>query len=154
MRFLRQLAALRFGRMSRFAAVGAFGALLNLLLMGLALSAGVHYLGAAVLAAEVTILTNFLLQERLVFGDLRTARPFRVRLLTSFGFNNVEALVRLPVLALLVQVLLVPDLVAQALTLGVAFLVRFTFVSRVVYRLRPTARSTAPVEAPGAAEPV
>lgn len=140
--------------MSRFAAVGAFGALLNLLLMGLALSAGVHYLGAAVLAAEVTILTNFMLQERLVFGDLRTARPFRVRFLTSFGFNNVEALVRLPVLALLVQVLLVPDLMAQALTLGVAFLVRFTFVSRVVYRLRPTARSTAPVAAPGAAEPV
>ncbi len=138
--FLGQLAGLRFGRMSRFAAVGAFGAVLNLLLMTLGIAAGMHYLAAAAVAAEVTILTNFLLQDRLVFDDLRGSRPFRVRLLASMGFNTVEALARLPLLALLVELVLLPDVLAQALTLGAAFLLRFAFVSGVVYRPRPEAR--------------
>ena len=137
--FLRQLASLRFGLMSRFAAVGAFGTVLNLAIMAVILGLGTHYLLAAIVATELTILSNFLMQERLVFRDLRGGRPFWQRILASFGFNNVETLVRVPVLVLLVDLLLIPGLVAQAATLACAFLIRFAFTSRVIYRIRPAA---------------
>lgn len=131
------------GRMSRFAAVGAFGTVLNLAIMAVMLGMGTHYLVAALVATELTILSNFLMQERLVFSDMRDGRPFWQRLAASFGFNNVETLVRIPVLMLLVDLLLIPGLVAQAATLAAAFLVRFAFTSRVIYRVRPSA--SAPV---------
>jgi len=134
-RFLRQLAALRFGRMSRFALVGAVGTVLNLALMAVLLSVGVHYLAAAIVATEITIATNFAMSEWWVFRDLRPeGRSGFVRFLQFFAFNNAEALVRLPVLLLLVEVLSMPSLVAQALALACGFVVRFAFVSRVVYR--------------------
>jgi dolichol-phosphate mannosyltransferase len=136
-RFLMQLAALRFGRMSRFAAVGAFGVVANIAIMALLIRAGVGYIPAAAVAAAVTILANFVLQEQLVFRDLRSeGRSLRVRLLSSVGFNTVEALLRLPVLWLLVQAAGIPSLVAQSITLMIAFLARFGFQSRVVYRPR------------------
>lgn len=145
--FLHQLASLRFGRMSRFAAVGAFGTVLNLLIMTVLLGGGAHYLPAAIVATELTILSNFLMQERLVFRDMRGERPYWQRLLAFFGFNNVETLVRIPVLILLVELLNIPGVLAQALTLAVAFLVRFAFTSRVIYRVRPTGTPVA-VSAP------
>ncbi|MET3720191.1 GtrA family protein [Arthrobacter sp. UYEF21] len=127
------------GRLSRFAAVGAFGTALNLAIMAVMLGLGTHYLVAAIVATELTILSNFLMQERLVFRDMREGRTFRQRILASFGFNNIETLVRMPVLVLLVDLLLIPGLVAQAATLAVAFLIRFAFTSRVIHRVRPVA---------------
>jgi dolichol-phosphate mannosyltransferase len=136
--FLYQLASLRMGRMSRFAVVGALGTVVNLAVMALLLAAGAHYLIAAVVAAEVSILHNFLMQERFVYRDLqadsRAGRGKRAALF--FGFNNVETLARIPVLAALVSGVGIHPLPAQALTLAVAFLLRFVFVSRVVYRPR------------------
>lgn len=125
--------------MPGFALVGAFGAVLNLVIMWALLGWGMHYLPAAIVATELTILSNFLMHERLVFRDLRGGRPLRQRLIASIGFNNAEALLRMPVLVLLVDLLLVPDLAAQAATLAVAFVVRFAFTSRVIYRTRPAA---------------
>ncbi|WP_409331177.1 glycosyltransferase [Trujillonella humicola] len=138
--FLWQMAALRMGRMSRFAAVGALGTVLNLLLMWLLLrETGLHYLPAAVIATEVAILHNFVLQERFVFNDLRDNRhPWWTRLLHSVLYNNVDTLARLPALAFLVEVLAFPSVLAQGITLAVAFLARFLFVSTVVYRPRRT----------------
>ncbi|MDI3329117.1 MAG: GtrA family protein [Micrococcus sp.] len=133
--------------MSRFAAVGAFGAVLNLLIMAALLGGGTHYLLAAIVATELTILSNFLMHERLVFRDVRGARPFWQRLIVSFSFNNIETLVRMPVLVLLVDLLLVPSVVAQAATLTIAFLIRFAFTTRVIYRTRPAASRPVPVAA-------
>ncbi|MEQ7739107.1 GtrA family protein [Escherichia coli] len=127
------------GRMSKFAAVGAFGTVLNLAIMAVILGLGSHYLLAAIVATELTILSNFLMQERLVFRDRLDGRPFRQRILASFGFNNIETCLRMPMLVFLVSVLLVPSLVAQAATLAVAFLIRFAFTSRVIYSIRPVA---------------
>jgi putative flippase GtrA len=138
-----ELAGLWFGRMSKFAGVGAFGTVLNLVIMSIMLGLGTHYLMAAVVATELTILSNFFMQERLVFRDMRGGRSFWQRFAASFGFNNIEALVRMPLVALLVELVLVPSVAAQALALGVAFLVRFAFTSRVIYRVRPPA--SAPV---------
>lgn len=132
--FLWQMASLRMGRMGRFAAVGALGTVLNLVLMAGLIHAGVHYVVAAVLASEAAILQNFLLQERFVFPDMRDQKPSLYRWLTFFGFNNVETLVRVPVLIALVSWLSIPSVLAQAATLAFAFLARFLFVTRVVYR--------------------
>ena len=135
--FIYQMASLRMGRMSRFAAVGALGTIVNLAVMAL-LVGGVtdlNYVVAAVVAAEVSILHNFLLQERFVFRDLRDGvHSWRRRLGQHLAFNNVEALIRLPFLVLLVETMHVYALLAQAVTLAIAFVARFLFVSRVVYR--------------------
>ncbi len=134
--FVWQMLALRLGRMERFAAVGALGTVLNLLLLAVLLHAGVHYVPAAVLASEVAILHNFLMQERFVFRDMRGHRPWGQRALIFFGFNNVETAIRIPLLIALVTGLHLHAVLAQALTLALAFLVRFFFVSRVIYRPR------------------
>jgi dolichol-phosphate mannosyltransferase len=155
-RFLVQLASLRFGRMSRFAFVGAIGAVLNLLLMAALLAVDVHYLPAAVIATEVTILTNFAMTEWWVFRDLRReGRSGAVRFLQFFAFNNAEAMLRLPVLVFLVEIAGLGGVLAQASALAVAFLIRFVFVSQVVYRPRRTggrhALDSVAVEREGAA---
>jgi dolichol-phosphate mannosyltransferase len=137
--------------MSKFAAVGAFGTALNLAIMSVMLGVGTHYLVAAVVATELTILSNFLMQERLVFRDRRQGRPFWQRFAASFGFNNIETLVRMPLVALLVEVVLMPGVAAQALTLAFAFLARFAFTSRLIYQLRPSGSD--PVLVPTELEP-
>jgi dolichol-phosphate mannosyltransferase len=135
--FLYQLGSLRMGRMSRFALVGGLGTLVNLAVMAALIAVGTPYVIAAVVAAEISILHNFLMQERFVFRDLHEGRHGRwSRLLQFFAFNNIETVLRLPVLVALVSGLVLFPVAAQALTLALAFVVRFLFVSRVVYRGR------------------
>lgn len=136
--FLLQMAALRMGRMSRFAAVGVLGTLVNLAVMWFFIHlTGLHYVGAAVVATEVAVLHNFLMQERYVFGDMRDGQHTRAaRMAHFFAFNNVEMLVRTPLLVLLVSGVGLFSILAQGLTLAAAFLVRFCWVRQVVYRPR------------------
>lgn len=140
MRFIAQLAALRFGRMSRFAVIGAVGAVANLLIMSGLVGLGVNYLIAAIVAAVATIVGNFFLQEQFVFRDLRhEGRAFWSRFAQSFAFNGADAALRLPLLWLIVQFTTIPAVVAQGVTLVVAFVLRYVFHARVVYRpLRTT----------------
>lgn len=157
-RYLAQLAALRFGRLSRFNVIGAAGALANLAIMAALIASGADYVLAAIVAAGVTILGNFFAAERFVFRDLRQeGRSFWVRFATSIGFNSLEAAIRLPLLAVLVETLGLPSVPAQAATLLAAFLARFVFHARVVYRPRRTAplsallaRDTSPLAEPDA----
>lgn len=134
--FCRQLLSLRMGRMSRFATVGLVGTVLNLGLMALLIHGhAAHYLLASAVAAEVSILSNFVMQERLVFRDMTDGIHARSRrFLTALVYNNAEAVLRLPFLALLVQVVGMGAILAQALALAIAFVARFLFMSRVVYR--------------------
>lgn len=148
LRFVTQLASLRFGRMPAFALIGAIGAVANLLIMAAMLALGVPYVGAAVVAAGVTIIGNFLLQERFVFSDLRhEGKSSWKRFVQSVGFNSAETALRIPLLFLIVESTAVffestslLSLGAQAVTLLAAFVVRFLFHARIVYRPR---RSTA-----------
>ncbi|WP_026551283.1 glycosyltransferase family 2 protein [Arthrobacter sp. H20] len=138
LRFIRQVGELRVGRIGLFAVVGAIGTVLNLSIMATLLMFGTHYVVAAIAAAELTILTNFLMQERLVFKRARhSAASTRTRFLQSVGFNNAEALLRLPVLVFLVEILLINSVVAQAGTLAAAFGLRYLFHTKVVYLARP-----------------
>lgn len=135
--FLGQLTRLRFGKMSVFALIGAIGAVANIAIVWALTEAGAAYLWAAIAAAEITIVANFLLQERFVFHDMRSrAAGFWRRFATSFAFNNVEAAIRIPVMAVLVETWHISSPFATAITLAVAFLARFVFHSLVVYRPR------------------
>lgn len=143
MQFVFQLAGLRFGRLSGFAFIGAIGAVANLLIMAGLQAVGVWYLTSAIVAAVVTMIGNFLLQEKFIFHDLRNdGHSFWKRFLLSFGFNSVEAIVRTAALFLIVETTPIHSLVAQALLIAVGFLVRFVYHSRVVYKVRATQSRT------------
>ena len=152
MRFLTQLTMLRFGRMSAFAVVGGIGALANLAIMWALQMVGVQYLVAAVIASVVTIVANFLALEYLVFADMRAESGLmRHRFIKSFTFNGIEAIVRIPVIWVLVSQAHIQSVLAAALTLIAAFIVRFVFHALVVYapkksRAAKIARIVEPLE--------
>ena len=145
-RFLTQLTMLRFGRMSAFALVGGVGAIANLVIMWGLIRLGMGYIPAAIIASEVTIIGNFLLLEYLVFRDMRAdSGSMWMRFIKSFAFNNVEAVVRISVLPLLVQAH-IPSVLAAAITLAAAFVVRFVYHALWVYApKRVSANATTPV---------
>jgi dolichol-phosphate mannosyltransferase len=147
--FLLQLTALRFGKMSGFALIGAFGALANLAIMWFLTRMGVGYVFAAVVAAEATIVGNFLLQERFIFREMKVqASKAWVRFAKSFSFNNAEAAIRIPILALMVETWHISSVLAAAITLAAAFFARFFFHSLVVYAPRKTVEARAALFAP------
>ena len=120
-------------------AAGGLGALVNVALVWALTTVGVNYLVAAIVASEVTIIGNFLLQERFVFHDMRgQASSGWVRFAKSFSFNNAEALVRIPILAFMVESWHISAVFATAITLAFAFILRFVFHSLVVYAPRRT----------------
>jgi dolichol-phosphate mannosyltransferase len=138
-RFLTQLAALRFGRLSGFAVIGAFGAVANILIMAGLQAAGVWYLAAAVVAAVVTIVANFLLQEHFVFHDLRReGRNVWLRFGQSLAFNGTETVIRTAILWVIVERTTFPSVPVQAALLAIGFLLRFVYHSRIVYRPKRT----------------
>ncbi|GLJ80537.1 glycosyltransferase [Microbacterium imperiale] len=133
-RFLTQLLMLRFGRMSAFALVGGVGAIANLVIMWGLIRLGMDYLPASIIASEITIIGNFLLLEYLVFSDMRSeSGSMTQRFVKSFTFNNAEAIIRIPVLWVLVENAHIPSVIAAGLTLVAAFVVRFVFHALVVY---------------------
>jgi dolichol-phosphate mannosyltransferase len=143
--FLTQLTALRFGKMSLFAVIGGLGAVANVAIVWALTGLGVDYIIAAIVAAEVTIIGNFLLLERFVFHDMRDqASGGWVRFAKSFTFNNAEALIRIPIIALMVESWHFSAVVATAITLVVAFFVRFVFHSLVVYAPRRPGAAPSP----------
>lgn len=147
--FLTQLAMLRFGRMSAFALVGGVGAIANLVIMWGLIRLGMEYIPAAIIASELTIIGNFLLLEYLVFSDMRAeSGRMGVRFVKSFAFNNVEALVRIPVLAMLVQSAHIPSVLAAAITLAAAFVVRFVYHALFVYAPKRQAQASARAAVP------
>lgn len=146
--FLVQLAILRFGRLSKFGVIGAVGAVVNLVIMAVLMDAGMWYLPAAIIGGGVTIIMNFVLQEWLVFRDMRQGEHrFLGRLVRSVGFDTVETTVRTFVLWLLVRFLSFHSIFAQAFLLCIGFIARFIYRSLVVYRQKES-RSTSALMVP------
>jgi dolichol-phosphate mannosyltransferase len=134
-RFVMQLAALRFGRLSSFAVIGAVGAVANIAIMAALQAVGTWYLLAAVVAALVTIAANFVLQERFVFHDLRAeGRSVWLRLAQSMTFNLSETALRTFLLWAIVETTVAPTLVVQAALIAIGFIIRFVYQSRIVYK--------------------
>jgi dolichol-phosphate mannosyltransferase len=134
---LVQLTALRFGKMSLFALIGAAGAVANVAIVWALSRLGMPDVPAMIIAAETTIIANFLLQERFVFQDMRAAASgVGSRFAKSFAFNNAELVVRIPITALLISSWHISVVIATGITLILAFVVRFLFHSLVVYAPR------------------
>lgn len=114
---------------------------------------GMDYVPAAIIASVITIITNFLLLEYLVFADMRSeSGRMLTRFLKSFSFNGLEAIIRIPILSILVEGAHIPAVLAAALTLVAAFVLRFVFHALVVYAPRRSGRPAgAPEAAPAAA---
>ena len=136
-RFLLQLAHLRFGKMSVFAIVGAIGAVANLAIMAGLQAVGVSYVWAAIVASVATIIGNFLLIEWFVFRDMRAeATTVWRRFAASFSFNAIEAILRITVIWAVVSTWHVSSVLVAAITLVIAFIVRYVFHALVVYAPR------------------
>lgn len=124
-------------RISRFAMIGAFGAVCNITIMTALITLSADYLVAAIIAAEITIVSNFILQEKLAFADLPgPRRPLFHRFLYSITFNTLEAGARLPFLWLLVEIAHVGSVLAQAGTIVAAFFIRYGYHLKFVYATR------------------
>lgn len=146
LRFARQLIQLSLSRVgvglrptsagtraAGFAAVGTTGLVVNLAVMWLLAdpaTLALNYIVAAVLATQISSTWNFLLTDGLVYGGpKRHTKAFR-----WWGFmvmSNGVLLLRVPLLAFLVEVLGVHYLVATAITLLLGFLVRFKSQERL-----------------------
>jgi dolichol-phosphate mannosyltransferase len=142
-RFLRHLAILRFGakrvRMLAFALIGVSGLIPNQLALWLLHDvAGMHYLAAAVLANMIAVGWNFLLTDRLLYRD-RRHRSLAGRGIRFFVMGNADLLLRIPLLAVLVDGAHAGVLAANLLTLLASFVVRFLLLDKVIYRVKPVA---------------
>lgn len=135
--FLAQLFRLRFGKLSGFAVVGAVGAIVNVALVWLFTRLGLGVVPSTLLAAEITIVGNFLVADRFVFGDLRAeSHGFWRRFARSFIFNNVEAAVRIWLVVVITGAGWMSPAAATAVLLGIVFVIRYVFHALVVYAPR------------------
>ena len=141
LRFATHLTRLRVGtlltprqqRAAGFAAVGATGLVVNTIAFWMLLRFGhLPYLLAAVCSTQISTTWNFVGMELFVFSGRKTgglwSRYWRFCLL-----NNTVMLARLPLLALMVEVLHTPKTLANVITLVAVFLVRFGISDRFIY---------------------
>lgn len=129
-------------RISRFALIGAFGTVMNVLIMMALVSVGVDYIAAALVAGETTIVSNFIMQEKFAFADKTDFRKhLPQRFFQSFTFNTLEALARVPFLWILVEEANMLSPVAQAGTILAAFFLRYLFHVKLVYAPQTAAKA-------------
>lgn len=99
----------------RFAVVGGIQNGLNLVVFALAISAGVPYILASVLAATVALLASFFLNLRWTFP--RRAGRISRRAIRFVTIWIIIVLLALPILAILVTVAHLPRVLAQAIVI-------------------------------------
>jgi dolichol-phosphate mannosyltransferase len=131
---LAGLSRLRSLVIGKFALVGASGLVVNqALLWSMADRGHLHYLAGAALATQGSTTWNYTLMECWVFPR-RKARPAVFRYLTFSAVNNGTLLLRIPMLALLVSLLHVHYLLANAITLVLLFFSRFAASDRLIWK--------------------
>jgi dolichol-phosphate mannosyltransferase len=139
LRYVRHLVRLRAAGVPRragaFAAVGATGLVVNeSLLAVLTDGAQLYYLASAVLATQASILWNFVLTERWVYGGVRYRLGWKARLGSFCLACTTVQLATTPLLYLLVSAAAVPYLVANLGTIAASTLLRFALAEGVVWR--------------------
>lgn len=134
-------------RLVGFGAIGALGTVANLAIFAGLLAVSVNYVVASLVAAELTIAGNFVLQEATVFRSLAAESAMGPgRRAAGWALvNNAELGVRTLALVVMVSFLGAAELPAQAGLIAVAFVARYAISRRFLYRAR---RSSLP---PGAA---
>ncbi|QHA06512.1 glycosyltransferase [Streptomyces broussonetiae] len=137
LRFLRHLAGLRTAspaaRLAGFGLIGASGFVPNLVGLWALTALTVPYVPAEILANQLGVAWNFLLIEQLLFRDRRAHRRWWDRL-GRFGLlANADLVLRIPLIALLVDRFGMGVLPATALALVMTFVVRFAGTEALVY---------------------
>ncbi|QDG90143.1 GtrA family protein [Pseudarthrobacter sp. NIBRBAC000502770] len=136
----------------RFALIGLFGAMINLIIMTALVAVGTDYGVAGILANETTIISNFIMQEKLVFKQgVERRSSLASRFIHSFGFNTVEGMARVPAVWCMVELTHMSATLAQGIGLVAAFLLRYIYHAKLVYA--PLAVDEAPV-GPATSEPL
>ncbi|MFN0285154.1 MAG: glycosyltransferase [Kineosporiaceae bacterium] len=138
----------RTARLVAFGLVGASGIVVNsLVLWAVTGRAGAHYAWGALAATEVSTSWNWLLLEVAVFHGVK--RHTRLRRYLSFSaVNHVALLVRVPVLAVLIDQADVNYLVANVLSLLFVFGIRFVLSDSLIFRRSPVSRHPTPTPTP------
>ena len=150
----RRAVVLHRGRFMRFGVVGLIGVGLNTLLLTLMVEVmKIHYLPAAALATEATIIVNFALNDRWTFRASRTEISWLKRLkrynLIALGGLAISLLV----LMMLTSMLGMHYVLANLFGIGAATLWNYTVNSRMTYMLPgPVFERLAALDAP--ADPV
>lgn len=131
---VRRAAARHARRLLRYGVVGATGVVINMAaLYFLVEAAHAHHLIAAAIASEISILSNFLLNDRWTFGDVRVRISWPRRLLQYNGITLGGTLLSLGVLALLIDVIGIYYLVANLFAIGVATIANYMLNSRFTW---------------------
>ncbi|MEV0178071.1 glycosyltransferase family 2 protein [Streptomyces sp. NPDC050625] len=148
-RFLRHLVGLRtaspVARMVAFGLIGATGFVPNLVGLWALTVLGMHYVPAEILANQLGVAWNFLLIEHLLFRDRRAHRRWWDRVGRFALLANADLVLRIPLIALLVDRFGMGALPATALALVTTFVLRFVGTEALVYlpRRRGGSRATA-----------
>lgn len=152
-RFLHHLGALRLGdskvnRTVAFGSVGLTGFIPNLTVLWLCTQVfDIHYTIGTLVSTQVAILWNFLLIDLFVFPGRRRWN-WRGRLGSFVLLNNVDLLLRIPLLIVLVEYATMEVITGTVVTLCVAFVFRFIVTDRVIYVTRQTVEPRVAVEEP------
>ena len=104
------------------------GLAVDLAIFGALLAADVHYLGAAVISAQVALIWLFVLTDRWVCVDARPSQSRRTRLFAFLVVNETILLLRIPILLALAAGLSLSAVSANLLTL-IAFAVARSVVT-------------------------
>ena len=148
MRFARHLARLERSRLAgvatsararraiAFGTVGISGLVVNSLVLAVLVQwAALAYGIAAVFATQASSSWNWLGSELVVFRGAKS-RTLLARFWRSMLLNNAALVVRVPILAALIELLGMNYLVANAVTLTGVFALRFLFHDRWIYLRR------------------
>jgi dolichol-phosphate mannosyltransferase len=123
------------GRLILFGTVGLSGFVPNLCgLFLLAEFLGMSYAIAAIVATQFAICWNFLLLDQVVYRQCRTGSWYR-RAEQFLTINNLDLLLRIPMLAALVEFARIGYMVASVVTLVAMFALRFIVTDRLIYRI-------------------
>ncbi|WP_172382399.1 glycosyltransferase family 2 protein [Streptomyces sp. MNP-20] len=155
LRFLNHLVSLRtatpVARIVAFGFIGLTGFVPNLLGLAGLTAIGLHYLPAEIVANQFGVLWNFVLIDLLLFRGRREHRHWADRLGRFALLANADLLLRIPLIALLVDGADMAVLPATAIALLTTFVVRFVATELLVY-LPARGRSKDPDGSPARAE--
>jgi len=124
------------GRLMLFGTVGLSGFAPNLfVLFVVAEYFHVNYVLAAVIATQAAISWNFVLLDQFVYRQNRSGSWYR-RSAQFLALNNLDLLLRIPMLAAMVELAHIGYMTATVITVVVMFALRYTATDWIIYRAR------------------
>jgi putative flippase GtrA len=141
------------GRLILFGTIGLSGFAPNLIVLFLVTEfLQINYAVAAIIATQFAISWNFLLVDQFVYRRSRSGSWYR-RAGQFLTLNNMDLLLRIPVLAALVEFAKFGYMVATVVTLVMMFALRFVATDWVIYRMPQLRMGLAPAYLNGIATP-